>query len=889
MPSGTTIERRVITVLIADLVGFTSLSEQLDAEDIQIIQDAYFASVEDVVGRYGGMVQKYIGDAAVATFGLHRAADDDPERAVRAGLALVSAVQRIGERLGMEPDALSLRVGVNTGEVVYSEGGPTRGQFTGDSVNVAARLQTAALPGSVLLGQTTALAIADSIETARVGPLELKGKGEPQPAWEALSIRAERSRDLAMGQLHAPTVGRRAELQWLRKALNDVRRGAVKSRVVVAPPGVGKSRLVAEFAHMVEASAATPVWLARVEAPLALFDVVRQLLDAALRTLLTSDGRVEEPVVRQRLEQAGAQPSRAAAVAGQLVSLLAGSDTGLAARSADRDALFSMWIEGLDALAHPEAAVWVVEDLHWASGDLLAFLAAAGQAPTGQGRLIVATARPSILERAPGWLQSDDSRSTAILQLDPLPQLHSVELIRALVGGALPDDVVATIADRSDGNPLFIEELLRLWTSVGLLARDQAGTWRLMQPPMKVEVPTTVHNIYEAQLDDLPESAREVVRRAGVAGRRFPDRALNELGVEEPEEGLTVLSTRVLIEPTDPDELLGPSHTYRHALLRDAGYATLPRAERARLHVRLALWLEKTAGDEWPALAAAIGSHFEESLGETPSLADEVAEGLDRLGAAGLASVWLERAGQVALDQAESDSARVLFQRALDLTPDDETIHRSRRLQRLGEVTAFAADMNQGAQEVAEAREIARLAVSQAASNEDRMAARTRLAEATAALAWIRQAQLRFAEAAQLSEEAITELGEDGPSELVARLLSLSAFTHYGLTNRFDDVKADAQRAINLASAVGSEATELDATEWMFYPRGGTPGAAGIDQLGSQLRARLEPEAVGESGRHLPGSSSGRASRRRGESLRPARSRGGHRRGAWSDREPDLE
>ncbi len=316
-----------------------------------------------------------------------------------------------------------------------------------------------------------------------------------------------------------------------------------------------------------------------------------------------------------------------------------------------------------------------------------------------------------------------------------------------------------------------------------------------------------------------PSRPARLLGGPGVAGRRFPDRALNELGVEEPETGLTVLSTRVLIEPTDLDELLGPSHTYRHALLRDAGYATLPRAERARLHVRLARWLEETAGDEWPALAAAIGSHFEESLGETPSLADEVAEGLDRIGVAGLASVWLERAGQVALDQAESDSARVLFQRALDLTPEDETIHRSRRLQRLGEVTAFAADMNQGAQEVAEAREIARLAVSQAASNEDRIAARTRLAEATAALAWIRQAQLRFAEAAQLSEEAITELGEDGPSELVARLLSLSAFTHYGLTNRFDDVKADAQRAINLASAVGSEATELDATEWMFYPR----------------------------------------------------------------------
>ena len=220
MPSGTTIERRVITVLIADLVGFTSLSEQLDAEDIHTIQEAYFASVEDVIGRYRGMVQKYIGDAAVATFGLHRAGDDDPERAVRAGLALVSAVERIGERLGMEPDGLRLRVGVNTGEVVYSEGGPTRGQFTGDSINVAARLQTAAKPGSVLVGQTTALAIADSIETARVGLLRLKGKREPHPAWEALSVRAERSRDLAMGQLHAPTVGRSDELHWLTETLD---------------------------------------------------------------------------------------------------------------------------------------------------------------------------------------------------------------------------------------------------------------------------------------------------------------------------------------------------------------------------------------------------------------------------------------------------------------------------------------------------------------------------------------------------------------------------------------------------------------------------------------------------------------------------------------------
>ena len=262
MSDGGSVERRIVSVLFADLVGFTPLAERLDAEDVAAVQDAYFAAVRETVARHGGALEKFIGDAAMAVFGLDRARDDDAERAVRAGLSLVGAVERLGGQLGLGPDELRLRVGIESGEVVSAEGGPDQGRVTGDVVNTAARLQAAAPPGSVLLGEGAVLATAAAVELGPSLPLELKGKAEPVRAALAIGLRPEPAREAAMGALRAPMIGREVELDRLRAALTEASDGRSAAIVIVAPPGTGKSRLLAEFL----AHSPARTWRSRVRA-----------------------------------------------------------------------------------------------------------------------------------------------------------------------------------------------------------------------------------------------------------------------------------------------------------------------------------------------------------------------------------------------------------------------------------------------------------------------------------------------------------------------------------------------------------------------------------------------------------------------------------------------
>jgi class 3 adenylate cyclase len=272
--SAPAVERRIVSVLFADLVGFTTLSEALDAEDVASIQDAYFAAVRETVERYGGTLEKFIGDAAMAVFGAPHARDDDAERAVRAGLALIGALEQLGARLELEPRQLRLRVGVNSGEVVHATSGPDAGRVTGDTVNTAARIQAAAEPDSVLVGELTALAIRETVELTDKGQLSLKGKAEPVHAWRADAVRDEPSRDAALGDLRAPLLGRGDELRLL-DALTAGR------LTIIAPPGVGKSRLVAEAAVRAE-SRGMPVLRARSRPQAATpYEAVAHLLTAA--------------------------------------------------------------------------------------------------------------------------------------------------------------------------------------------------------------------------------------------------------------------------------------------------------------------------------------------------------------------------------------------------------------------------------------------------------------------------------------------------------------------------------------------------------------------------------------------------------------------------------
>jgi class 3 adenylate cyclase/tetratricopeptide (TPR) repeat protein len=819
------VERKIVSVLFADLVGFTTLSERLDPEDVATIQDAYFASVRETIARYGGRLEKFIGDAAMAVFGSPRTRDDDAERAVRAGLALANAIQQVAARVGLEEDELQLRVGVNTGEVVHAESGPDQGRVTGDTVNTAARFQTAAPSGGVLIGETTALAVADSIDLDPAGALELKGKAEPVRAWNALGVLPQRSREHAMGQLRAPTIGRDGELALLANALSRVLAGRSERFVIVAPPGVGKTRLLEEFArHATERSRSPAVeWRARLRPDaVAPYQPIAQLTLAALAGAGMDfreglPGRAGE-VLGARLEAAGVPEGRAKVVTEQALTIIApsghGSDVPPSSPGGDRESQFQAWIEALDALAGGASQLWLVEDVHWAGGDVLAFLDLAGRIPSSGGRLVVATSRPSLLERSAEWCEPDETSGVATLQLRPLTPLDSGRLIEALVGDALPSDLAGQLAERSDGNPLFIEELLRTWISVGTLAQDGTG-WRLGAPASDVPLPTTVQAIYAGQLDDLPAEAREAARKASVAGRRFAAGALDPLGVADPEKAMEPLVRRALVGSVAPDPLLGPAYAYRHALLRDAGYASLARAERARLHARLAGWLEEAAGARHGEVAELIATHYASALESAPALAREVADGLGREDARRLAGTWFERAAESALAVAAQDAARTLFRRAIDFTAPEEALDRARRWERLGDATAFAGDMDEGGSALDRAVTLYRAAMNDPVTSEaDRRSARSGFARALSSLGMVWDQQLRFEEASQLADDGLRTIGEGDDIE-TARLLFLRAWSAMMFSLR-PEIATDAERAAAIARRHGDPALEMEASDMLF-------------------------------------------------------------------------
>jgi class 3 adenylate cyclase len=804
-PKGPTVERRVVSVLFADLVGFTSLSEKLDPEDVAAIQDAYFATVRATVERYGGVLEKFIGDAAMAVFGVPRARDDDAERAVRAGLALINAVNELGARIGLTDHVLQLRVGVNSGEVAHAVDGPDAGRVTGDTVNLAARLQTAAGPGSVLLGSLTAMLVEEAIDLGPVVRFDMKGKAEPVQAREARQVRLDPSRDEMLGSLRAPTLGRDAELaELLNRALASASAGSSSRTLMVAPPGVGKSRLLGELARQVDA-AGHRVLRARVRPhALAPYEAVAQLLAGALEAARGTPSDLEGSL-RAALASAGTGAARAGVVVAEALGVLepgqADAPTVEGAGLADeREARFSAWTEGLDALAHAAPVVWLVEDVHWAGGDLLAFLEHAGRAPTLAGRMVVTTARPSILDAAADWCFSAE-----MLDLPALQASDAEDLVRALVGDALPATLVASVAQRSDGNPLFIEELVRTWISVGTLVRD-GDRWRLAVDLDHVSLPLSVQAIYAAQLDDLPADARMVARRASVAGRRFAVAAMEPLELEGQSDGLASLRRRGFVAGPQRDALSGEVYAYRHALLRDAGYASLARAERSRLHVALARWLEAGAGDRVDQLAESIGAHYVAALESLPAFASDDALGRDGLQAA--AADWLERGAEASLRMAAHEAGLRLLEHSIELTPAAASLDLARRRLRLGEVMAESADLQRGSEELAAALEMYRSAV-------DAPEARQGLARAAHALGSAQMQQIEFHRAEELTRTALDQLGaaqggaNAADDAAVARLTALHAWARAALGDR-DGVGNEVMQAVALVRRAGDPVAELD-------------------------------------------------------------------------------
>jgi class 3 adenylate cyclase len=843
-------ERRTVTVLFADLAGVTSLSEALDAKDVAAVQEAYVAVVRDAVARHGGRLETSIGDAAVAAFGADRTREDDAERAVRCGLAIVALVDALAARLGLDDAAIAVRVGIATGEVAMATEGPDAGRLTGDTMNTAARLQAAASPGAVLCGRSTALAAAHAVAFGSLEPVALEGKAEPVPAAVALGIRPEVSRAAAMGGIHGGFTGRDAELRTLVGALDGTAGGRSARWTVLAPPGVGKSRLLDEVRRAAQGlERPVAVWAVRARADqVAPFAAVAGLV----RDALGSDD------AGARLTGAGVPPERAAVLAAEARTLLAGGTaTGAAADATDatmgaaadlagtaadladaRAARFRAWLEILDSLAGRRTQLWLVEDVHWAGGDLLAFLALAGTAPAApSGRLVLATARPMLLEAWPDWPEAEGGQR---LDLEPLSPGSAVDLVRALVGDALPGDLQRAVATRGDGNPLFIEELLRSWVSLGVLVRDGAR-WSLAVEPAEVPIPETVQALYAAQLDDLPAAAREVARRASIAGRRFPRGLLAELGLpgEGPTAGLALLLRGTLVDGPRDDVAVGPAYAFRHALLRDAGYASLARADRARLHLVAARWLASLPGAR-EALAEPIGRQFAAAAAATSTLTvpDRGAPDRGAPGSAVLreeAAAWLTIAAERALALAAHDAAASLLRESIALSDPGASLAIATRIARLGEVLGPSAgvDAARGRLDDARARLAALLGGPQGA------AAREGYARASVAAVRLLLGSLRYRDGAALAGEALAVLG--CPDDRgVARLELARATAELHASNDAGPARAVAERILARARAAGDRALELEALRLRIAAESEVGTADhGLTELAAALAAGL--------------------------------------------------
>ena len=665
-------ERKVVSVLFADLVGFTSRAESLDPEDVGAILGPYHERLRNELERHGGTVEKFIGDAVVALFGAPAAHEDDPERAVRAALAIRDWVR--------EEERLQVRVAVNTGEALVSLGArPSAGEgmAAGDVVNTAARLQTAAPVNGVLVGERTYRATRHAIDYREAEPVEAKGKDRPLPVWEALEAHARFGVDVPH-EARTALVGREHELGVLRGALERVRSERSPQLVtLVGVPGIGKSRLLYELSQIVEAEPELISWRQGHSLPYGAgvsFWALGEVVKAQAGILESDDEEAAERKLGEMIAELVPRQADADWVRRHLAALAGlGRDEG--SPGSDRRAeTFAAWTRFFEALAELRPLVLVLEDLHWADDGLLDFVDHlvdwAGAVPV----LVVATARPELLERRPTWGGGKPNATT--LSLSPLSQEDTARLLGALLGRSLLEaGEQARLLERVGGNPLYAEQYAQML--------DERGHGD------ELELPESIQGIVGARLDALPPEEKQLLHDAAVIGKVFWPGAVAALGDHrdpfELEERLHALERKQFVR-RDRRSSIGDETQYAflHLLLRDMAYAQIPRAARLDKHLRAARWLEALGRPEDHAetlahhylSALAVGRAAGQDTGHLASAArSALSDAGDRayaLSAFGAAARFYREALALVPQDAEADRADLLFRLALAMFDGDE-------------------------------------------------------------------------------------------------------------------------------------------------------------------------------------------------------------------------
>jgi class 3 adenylate cyclase/tetratricopeptide (TPR) repeat protein len=596
--AATRAERRLVSVLFADLVGFTPFAEERDAEDVRDTLTSYFELASDVIGRYGGVVEKFIGDAVMAVWGTPTAREDDAERAVRAGLELVDGVGRLGPEI-------QARVGIVTGEAAVTLGARNQGMVAGDIVNTAARLQSVAPPGSVLVGEATHRAASLAIAFEEAGPQVLKGKSSPVPAWRAQRVVAEIGGRNRSDALEAPFVGRNEELRLLKDlfhATGRERRARLVS--VIGPAGIGKTRLAWEFLKYIDGLVEQVLWhdgRSPAYGDGITFWALGEMVRTRARLLETDDEATSREKIAATVAEYIADEDERRWVERALLALL-GLESGV-----DAGTLYGAWRTFFERLAARSPVVMVFEDFHHADPGLIEFVDQLAERSRNAPIYVLTLSRPELLDTHGDW--GAGKRSFTSLHLEPLSDADMRDLLAGLVPG-LPPAVASAVVGRADGIPLYAVEIVRMLLADGRLAAD-GDVYVPRGDLSQLAVPETLTALIAARLDALDPDDRSLVQDAAVLGQSFTVAALASMtGIAEAalDERIRPLVRRELLRlESDPRSPERGQYTFVQALIREVAYGTLGRVDRKTRHLAAARYFEGLGSEE---LAGALAGHY---------------------------------------------------------------------------------------------------------------------------------------------------------------------------------------------------------------------------------------------------------------------------------------
>ena len=613
-------ERRVVTILFCDLVESTARFHLADPEDVRATLAEYLSRVQREIERFGGTVEKFVGDAVLAVYGVPVVHEDDAQRALFSALRILPVMDQLNE--GAEIP-LAVRIGIETGEALVdlSRGSTRQGMVFGDVVNTASRLQGAAPTGGILVGEGNHRLTSPFFELEEVEPARVKGKADPLPVWLVKGSRSRFGADLRR-PVSTPWVDREDELELLKRTFaRSVRERSVQLVTLMGEPGVGKSRLVSEFFAYIDDLPETTSWRQGRCLPYGegvafwgLAEIVK-----AQAGILGSDGRSEaEEKLASAVSAVVADPTEQGWIHARLAPLIGVSDAS--PEGIERGEAFSAWRRFLEAIATVRPLVVALEDVHWADPTLLAFIEHLVEWSTGVPILVICTARPELFDRDPGW--GGGKRNWSTISLAPLTDEDTRQLIEPLLPEGSRSELEHVVVDRAGGNPLFAEELSRMLGERPSSASDPEG--------VPQETPESLHAIIAARLDTLPAPRRSLIQDASVVGKVFWLGALATIGGTDPADivgALHELARKEIVRPSKVSTIQGEEEfSFWHGLIRDVAYGQIPRRRRAAKHVAAAAWIEHVAGERVSDQAELLAYHYGEALELSRSAGAEVAD-----------------------------------------------------------------------------------------------------------------------------------------------------------------------------------------------------------------------------------------------------------------------